>query len=59
MAVHDYSKAGQAFGKAAQLADDYTLAEINHVSCDELNCLKIARSGEDVCIYSRAAVITG
>ncbi|KAI0237358.1 hypothetical protein LSAT2_012137, partial [Lamellibrachia satsuma] len=39
MAVHNYSKAGQAFGKAAHLADDYTLAEINHVSCDELNCL--------------------
>ena len=37
MAVQEYSKAGQAFGKAAQLAvDDYTMAKENRASCDEL-----------------------
>ena len=51
--VQDYSKAEQAFGKAAQLADDYTLAEENRASCDVFRRYTLARSDEDVCFYNR------
>ena len=36
MAVSNYSKAGQAFDKAAHLVDGYTLAEVNRKLCDFL-----------------------
>ena len=55
LAVQDYSKAGKAFGKAAQLADDYTLAEDNWASCDGFRRYTLARSDEDVCFYNREA----
>ena len=50
----DY-KSEQAFGKAAQPADDYTLAEENRTSCNVFRRYTLARSDENVCFYNREA----
>lgn len=44
MAVHDYDQAGQAFSKAVQLKDRYTLAKENRTMCDALKLYKIMQT---------------
>ena len=43
LAVQDYTQAGQAFRTAAQLEDDYTLAEENYAKCDILHLCELFR----------------